>query len=112
MWALEAYGAAHNLQEILTIKSDDVKGRNGTYNSIVKGKKIPEPGLPETFKLLSKQLQGLALTMSVIDQKGKVEDINTYTAVSDDEFKQNENASALSSFNDFDIASEDEEDNY
>ena len=112
VWALEAYGAAHNLQEILTIKSDDVKGRNGTYNSIVKGKKIPEPGLPETFKLLSKQLQGLALTMSVIDEKGKVEDINTYTAVSDDEFKQNENASALSSFNDFDIASEDEEDNY
>ena len=112
VWALEAYGAAHNLQEILTIKSDDVKGRNGTYNAIVKGKKIPEPGLPETFKLLSKQLQGLALTMSVIDEKGKVEDINTYTAVSDEEFKQNENASALSSFNDFDVASEDEEDNY
>ena len=68
--------------------------------------------MPETFKLLTKQLQGLGLTMSAIDEKGKVEDINTYTAVSDEEFKQNENTSALSSFNDFDIASEDEEDNY
>ena len=110
VWALEAYGAAHNLQEILTIKSDDVKGRNGTYSAIVKGHKIPEPGLPETFKLLSKQLQGLALNMSVIDANGKVEDINSYTAVSDDEEKQNENRNDFVSIKDFDVNSEDNED--
>ena len=110
VWALEAYGAAHNLQEILTIKSDDVKGRNATYSAIVKGRKIPEPGLPETFKLLSKQLQGLALNMTVINNDNKIEDINSYTAVSDDEDKQNENQNSVASISDFDVNNDSDED--
>jgi len=65
VWALEAYGAAHTLQEILTIKSDDVMGRVKTYESIVKGDPIMEPGLPESFKILIKELQSLGLQLSV-----------------------------------------------
>jgi DNA-directed RNA polymerase subunit beta len=65
VWALEAYGAAHTLQEILTIKSDDVLGRVKTYESIVKGEPIMEPGLPESFKILIKELQSLGLQLSV-----------------------------------------------
>jgi len=61
VWALEAYGAAHVLQEILTIKSDDVEGRNRTYEAIVKGDLIEEPGVPESFNVLVKELQGLCL---------------------------------------------------
>ncbi|MBQ9989235.1 MAG: DNA-directed RNA polymerase subunit beta [Clostridia bacterium] len=65
VWALEAYGAAHTLQEILTVKSDDVIGRVKTYESIIKGENIPEPGIPESFKVLIKELQSLALNMRV-----------------------------------------------
>jgi DNA-directed RNA polymerase subunit beta len=65
VWALEAYGAAHTLQEILTIKSDDVMGRVKTYESIVKGESIMEPGIPESFKILIKELQSLALQVKV-----------------------------------------------
>ena len=65
VWALEAYGAAHTLQEILTIKSDDVLGRVKTYESIVKGESIMEPGIPESFKILIKELQSLGLQLSV-----------------------------------------------
>ena len=61
VWALEAYGAAHTLQEILTVKSDDVVGRVKTYEAIVKGENIPEPGIPESFKVLVKELQSLGL---------------------------------------------------
>ncbi len=61
VWALEAYGAAHTLQEILTVKSDDVVGRVKTYESIVKGENVPEPGIPESFKVLVKELQSLGL---------------------------------------------------
>ena len=78
VWALEAYGAAHNLKEILTIKSDDVKGRNRTYNAIIKGKEIPTGCMPESFKLLVKQLQGLALATSVIDSAGNEQDTDEY----------------------------------
>ena len=78
VWALEAYGAAHNLREILTIKSDDVKGRNRTYNAIIKGKEIPTGCMPESFKLLVKQLQGLALATSVIDADGNEQDTDDY----------------------------------
>jgi DNA-directed RNA polymerase subunit beta len=66
VWALEAYGAAHTLQEILTVKSDDVVGRVKTYEAIVKGENIPEPGAPEAFKVLIKELQSLALDVRVI----------------------------------------------
>jgi DNA-directed RNA polymerase subunit beta len=65
VWALEAYGAAHTLQEILTIKSDDVLGRVKTYEAIVKGESIMEPGIPESFKILIKELQSLGLQLSV-----------------------------------------------
>jgi DNA-directed RNA polymerase subunit beta len=65
VWALEAYGAAYTLQEILTIKSDDVLGRVKTYESIVKGENILEPGIPESFKILIKELQSLGLHISV-----------------------------------------------
>jgi DNA-directed RNA polymerase subunit beta len=66
VWALEAYGAAHILQEILTVKSDDIYGRDKTYQSIVCGKNIGEPGIPESFKVLMKELQSLALDMKVL----------------------------------------------
>ena len=68
VWALEAYGAAYTLQEILTVKSDDVVGRVKTYESIVKGENVPEPGVPESFKVLIKELQSLALDMKVLDK--------------------------------------------
>jgi DNA-directed RNA polymerase subunit beta len=68
VWALEAYGAAYTLQEILTVKSDDVVGRVKTYESIVKGENIPRPGVPESFKVLIKELQSLALDVKVLDE--------------------------------------------
>ena len=71
VWALEAYGAAHTLQEILTVKSDDVTGRVRTYESIVKGHNIPQPGVPESFKVLVKELQSLCLDIRVLDKDGQ-----------------------------------------
>ena len=68
VWALEAYGAANTLQEILTVKSDDVVGRVKTYEAIVKGENIPEPGVPESFKVLIKELQSLALDIKVLSE--------------------------------------------
>ena len=65
VWALEAYGAAYTLQEILTVKSDDIVGRVKTYESIVKGENIPEPGVPESFKVLIKELQSLGLDIKL-----------------------------------------------
>ena len=70
VWALEAYGAAYTLQEILTVKSDDVVGRVKTYEAIVKGENVPEPGVPESFKVLIKELQSLALDIKVLDGDG------------------------------------------
>ncbi len=71
VWALEAYGAAYTLQEILTVKSDDVVGRVKTYEAIIKGENIPEPGIPESFKVLLKELQSLALDIQVLDENGE-----------------------------------------
>ena len=68
VWALEAYGAAYTLQEILTVKSDDVVGRVKTYEAIVKGQNIPKPGIPESFKVLIKELQSLGLDVKVLNQ--------------------------------------------
>lgn len=70
VWALEAYGAAYTLQEILTVKSDDVVGRVKTYEAIIKGENIPDPGIPESFKVLLKELQSLALDVIVLDEDG------------------------------------------
>jgi len=78
VWALEAYGAAHNLKEILTIKSDDVNGRNKAYSAIIKGQPIPTGNIPESFKLLIKQMQGLCLRTTVIDSDGVKQDTNDF----------------------------------
>ena len=70
VWALEAYGASYTLQEILTVKSDDVVGRVKTYEAIIKGDNISEPGIPESFKVLLKELQALGLDVAVLDEEG------------------------------------------
>ena len=78
VWALEAYGASYTLQEILTIKSDDVTGRVKTYEAIIKGENIPEPGIPESFKVLLKELQSLGLDVRVLrDDNTEVEIMET-----------------------------------
>lgn len=75
VWALEAYGASYTLQEILTVKSDDVVGRVKTYEAIIKGDNIPEPGIPESFKVLLEELRSLALDVKVLDENGEEVDI-------------------------------------
>ncbi len=89
VWALEAYGAAYTLQEILTVKSDDVTGRVKTYEAIVKGLNVPKPGVPESFKVLIKELQSLCLDMKVLDNQGneielKEDEDDGYQPVRDD----------------------------
>ena len=93
VWALEAYGAAYTLQEILTVKSDDVTGRVKTYEAIVKGNNIPTPGVPESFKVLVKELQSLCLDVRVLDKDGqeielKEEDEDDFIPELKDEFYQ------------------------
>ena len=75
VWALEAYGAAYTLQEILTVKSDDVVGRVKTYEAIVKGQNVPKPGIPESFKVLIKELQSLCLDVKVLDKDNEEIDL-------------------------------------
>ena len=77
VWALEAYGAAYTLQEILTFKSDDVNGRVKAFEAIVKGQNIPTPGVPESFKVLVKELQALALDVRVLDKNGEEIELST-----------------------------------
>ena len=109
VWALEAYGASHTLQEVLTVKSDDIAGRVKAYESIVQGENIPEPSLPESFKVLVKELQSLALDVKIYhDEVGEVkleetideiEDINDYeNAISD--MKEFDNTVESDIFND------------
>jgi len=99
VWALEAYGAAYTLQEILTVKSDDVQGRTKTYEAIVKGHSIPTPGVPESFKVLVKELQSLCLDIKVLDADGEEIDLrneeddivnteNEYYVPEDSEFEK------------------------
>ena len=92
VWALEAYGASYTLQEILTVKSDDVTGRVSTYEAIVKGDNIKEPGIPESFKVLLKELQALALDVSVLDEDGNEVKMTENISYNDNE---KENASLL-----------------
>ena len=87
VWALEAYGAAYTLQEILTVKSDDVTGRVKTYEAIVKGQNIPTPGVPESFKVLVKELQSLALDIRVLDENGEEIELSKIGEEYDDESK-------------------------
>ena len=75
VWALEAYGAAHTLQEILTVKSDDIMGRTKTYEAIIKGKNIPDPGIPESFRVLKHELQALAIDVKLLDEEGNEVDL-------------------------------------
>ncbi len=75
VWALEAYGAAYTLQEILTVKSDDLMGRQKTYEAIVKGEPVPKPGVPESFKVMIRELQGLGLDVRVLDENGGIVDL-------------------------------------
>ncbi|MGP1567523.1 MAG: DNA-directed RNA polymerase subunit beta [Peptoanaerobacter stomatis] len=115
VWALEAYGAAHTLQEILTVKSDDVVGRVKTYESIVKGENVPEPGIPESFKVLIKELQSLALDVKVLtetDEEIKVDeelnDILPFENISEEVYVSGENS--MINEDNIDLNSDDEED--
>ena len=83
VWALEAYGAAYTLQEILTVKSDDIVGRVKAYESIVKGENIPKSGVPESFKVLVKELQSLALDIKILNHN--MEEIDLDASFEDDE---------------------------
>ena len=87
VWALEAYGAAYTLQEILTVKSDDVIGRVKTYEAIIKGENIPEPGIPESFKVLLKELQSLGLDIRVLREDGTEVEIKEQVDYNDSVFK-------------------------
>jgi DNA-directed RNA polymerase subunit beta len=89
VWALQAYGAAHTLQELLTIKSDDIAGRVRTYEAIVKGDNIQPPGIPESFRVLAKEMQSLALNVEVIDDHGNV------VILKDEEFESDRAAEEL-----------------
>ena len=89
VWALEAYGAAYTLQEILTVKSDDVVGRRKTYEAIVKGSNVPQPGAPEAFKVMIKELQSLALDIKVLDENGDEIDIQHAFDDEDDDLALN-----------------------
>ncbi|MGL5268340.1 MAG: DNA-directed RNA polymerase subunit beta [Spiroplasma sp.] len=91
VWALEAYGAAHTLQEILTIKSDDIKGRIKTYEAILRDREIPKPGIPESFNVLTRELQGLGINVTLIDGQGKEQEIIAYddAIILEENFEQN-----------------------
>ncbi len=106
VWALEAYGAAHILQEILTVKSDDIVGRVKTYESIVKGNNISEPGIPEAFKVLLKELQSLALDVKVLTETGEELIIREFE---DEEPSEPRRAEPPAAEQDFDFGQEDEE---
>ena len=116
VWALEAYGAAYTLQEILTVKSDDITGRVKTYEAIVKGQNIPTPGIPESFKVLVKELQSLALNIRVLDADGEeielsqlTEEENPVTMTTLDEVDAAVDAEAGADDEDYDEEYDDEE---
>ena len=87
VWALEAYGAAYTLQEILTVKSDDVVGRVKTYEAIIKGDNIPDPGVPESFKVLLKELQSLGLDVRVLREDNTEVEIMETIDYSDSDYR-------------------------
>ena len=108
VWALEAYGAAHILQEILTVKSDDIVGRVKTYESIVKGNNISEPGIPEAFKVLLKELQSLALDVKVLTENNDELVIREFDDEDDRDTRRDDRRDVEQDF-DFGIPDEDEE---
>jgi DNA-directed RNA polymerase subunit beta len=104
VWALEAYGAAYTLQEMITTKSDDVVGRVKTYEAIVKGENIPKPGIPEGFKVLVKELEALGLNIQLFDDNGKelelkedIEDAVDFNQINDIKIENNNNNNVVSS---------------
>ena len=108
VWALEAYGAAYTLQEILTVKSDDINGRRRAYEAIIKGQNIPTPGVPESFKVLVKELQSLGLNIRTLDKNG--EDVQLSSICNDeDSFTYSNKAAAMFGDDDFDFGDEDED---
>ena len=112
VWALEAYGAAHILQEILTVKSDDIVGRVKTYESIVKGENISEPGIPEAFKVLLKELQALALDVKVLTESGDeliIREFDDEEEAADNEAKRRD-ALKEEELEDIDFSADDEDD--
>ena len=80
VWALEAYGASKLLQEMMTVKSDDIEGRYATYKAIVEGEPLPEPGVPEAFKVLIKELKGLCLDVKLLNQDNKEFELSEFNA--------------------------------
>ena len=108
VWALEAYGAAYTLQEILTVKSDDVVGRVKTFEAIVKGENIPNPGIPESFKVLIRELQSLALDIQVLDKDGNEIDISKI----DDDDDMNDRVDSGNIFDEKMVITDDINDSY
>ena len=118
VWALEAYGAAYTLQEILTIKSDDVVGRVKAYEAIVKGQNIPQSGVPESFKVLVKELQSLALDVKVLDKdnneidlRQNFDDDDIPVAADDEELEVGETVATDETFDSYIVDNEDDDDN-
>ena len=95
VWALEAYGAAYTLQEILTVKSDDINGRRRAYEAIIKGQNIPQPGVPESFKVMVKELQALALDIRVLDRNGNEIELSELSREDDSPIKNKADADAI-----------------
>ncbi len=120
VWALEAYGAAYTLQEILTVKSDDVVGRVKTYEAIVKGQNVPKPGIPESFRVLIKELQALGLDIKVLDKDNEEIDLRQSFDDDDDvgltpgdQVFEEENVATDGDFDGYSIENEDgEEDDF
>ena len=116
VWALEAYGAAYTLQEILTVKSDDVTGRVKTYEAIVKGNNIPHPGIPEAFKVLVKELQSLCLNVTLLDNNGNEvelkddEDDDGFPVYTDETFETSDAEIEAEGFTIEDIPEDDDQD--
>jgi DNA-directed RNA polymerase subunit beta len=125
VWALEAYGAAYTLQEMMTIKSDDRVGRRKTYESIIKGKPLPKPSIPEAFKVLTKELMGLCLDVQLYDKEGKLIDMDALArqtqkeeqksmkairdsgnSINEDRERNNDNAAQADASNDQSVAEE------
>ena len=109
VWALEAYGAAYTLQEILTVKSDDIKGRVKAYEAIVKGENIPTPGVPASFKVLVKELQSLGLDVRVLDKNDAEINLKDYEDTEADERKFSDEEIGESIFDDANPMFDDEE---
>ena len=105
VWALEAYGASHVLQEMITVKSDDVQGRTKTYESIVKGEPIAEPGIPEAFKVVVKEFQGLGLDVKILTEDNKEMNVNEFAP----EQEPTTNIAVQSDLADIDIDEQQEE---